>query len=218
MHTSNRDLARYIDHTLLAPDASSEQIKALCTEAVTYGFYGVCVNSCFIKLAAEKLAGTAAIPISVVGFPLGAMATEAKVFETQWAIRCGAREIDMVANLGCLKSVNYIAYELDIRSVVAAAHPWPVKVILETAALNREEIIKAATLAKHAGAHFVKSSTGFSKAGGATIEAIQLLRATVGPKMGIKASGGIRSAKDAWAFIAAGANRIGSSNSVAMVS
>ncbi len=211
------DLARQIDHTLLKPDATPEEIKKLCEEAMLYQFATVCVNSSFIGLAAECLRGSDVKPIAVVGFPLGACSSTTKEFETREAISAGAQEIDMVIHLGALKSGDYFLAANDIRSVVDAARPIPVKVILETSTLNNDQKIVGCVLAKAAGAAFVKTSTGFSS-GGATVEDIELMRRIVGPKMGVKASGGVRTRDDALKMIRAGANRIGASASVAIVS
>ena len=215
---SPAELARFIDHTLLKPEATEREIRSLCEEARKHSFATVCVNSRYIPLAAELLAGSKTLPIAVVGFPLGACATEAKVFETRWAVEKGAREIDMVIALGSLLEGKDAEVEADIRAVVQAAGPTvPVKVILETCLLNDEQKARACRLSVAAGAAFVKTSTGFSK-GGATIEDIRLMRAAVGPKVGVKASGGIRTRENAVAMIEAGANRIGASASAAIVS
>jgi deoxyribose-phosphate aldolase len=210
------DLARYIDHTLLKPDATAAEVVKLCDEARTHGFATVCVNSGHVATAARELAGSGVLPIAVVGFPLGAALTAAKAFETREAVRAGAREIDMVVNLGALKAKDYACVSRDIAAVVAAARPYPVKVILETAQLAQEEKVVACALAKAAGAAFVKTSTGFG-GGGATVEDIQLMRRVVGEELGVKASGGVRTAEDALRLLAAGANRIGASASVAIV-
>jgi deoxyribose-phosphate aldolase len=210
------DLAGLIDHTVLKADATSEEIIRACKEAVENGFATVCVNSRFIPLVAQKLAQTPVKPIAVVGFPLGAASTASKVFETREAIREGAREIDMVIAIGALKEKDYAYVSRDIAEVVQASEGHPVKVILETALLTDDEKIKACTLAKDAGASFVKTSTGFGP-GGATAADIALMRKTVGPKMGVKASGGIRTREDALKMIEAGASRIGASSSVAIV-
>jgi deoxyribose-phosphate aldolase len=213
---SPQELARFIDHTLLKPDATPSEIEAICLEAKRHQFATACVNSRFIPVAAPILSGTNTLPIAVVGFPLGACATEAKVFETRWSIERGAREIDMVIALGCLIAGKDTEVENDIRAVVQAAHPYPVKVILETSLLNDEQKVRACQISARAGAAFVKTSTGFSR-GGATLEDIRLMRKTVGPTVGVKASGGIRTREQALAFIEAGANRIGASASVAIL-
>jgi deoxyribose-phosphate aldolase len=209
-------LAGLIDHTVLKPDATSADIVRACKEAIEHRFATVCVNSRFIPLATQNLAGSAVKPIAVVGFPLGAASTASKAFETREAIRDGAREIDMVLAIGALKEKDYAYVSRDIAEVVKASQGHPVKVILETALLTLDEKIKACTLAKDAGASFVKTSTGFGP-GGATAEDIALMRKTVGPEMGVKASGGIRTREDALKMIEAGANRIGASSSVAIV-
>lgn len=209
-------LASMIDHTLLKPDATHEQISKLCDEARKYKFATVCVNSSNVGLAAQLLAGTEVKPIAVVGFPLGASTPKAKAFETLDAIRAGAKEIDTVINIGALKSRDYKMVFDDIYSVVEAAGKIPVKVILETSSLNDEEKIIGSALSKAAGAAFVKTSTGFA-GGGATVEDIRLMRRIVGPEMGVKASGGVRTLDDANKFIQAGANRLGASASVAIV-
>lgn len=223
-HTPNKiiietpsDLAPYIDHTLLKPDATSEQIKKLCEEARDYGFATVCVNSSNVRLAAELLRGSRTKAIAVVGFPLGAATPKAKAFETLEAIRNGAEEIDMVLNIGATKERDYKTVLNDILAVVQAAGDIPVKVILETSQLNEEEKVISCALSKAAGAAFVKTSTGFG-GGGATIEDIKLMRRVVGVDLGVKASGGVKSFEDAINLIAAGANRLGTSSSVAIVS
>jgi deoxyribose-phosphate aldolase len=211
-----KDLARLIDHTLLKPDATHDDIVKLCDEARRYGFAAVCVRPASVALAARLLAGSSTLPITVVGFPLGTGPTAAKVAEAREAIRAGAREIDMVIDLRALKAKDYGTVLRDIQEVVEAARPALVKVILETGALTRDEKVIGCALAKAAGAAFVKTSTGFG-AGGATAEDVALLREMVGNDMGVKASGGIRSAADARKMIEAGASRIGASASVAIV-
>lgn len=210
------DLAPYIDHTLLKPEARAEDVVRVAEEARQYGFATVCVNSCHVATAARVLAGATAVPIAVVGFPLGAALSSAKAFEAREAIRAGAREIDMVLNLGALKAHDYQRVHQDIAAVVEASHPLPVKVILETGHLTDEEKVVACALSKAAGAAFVKTSTGFGP-GGATVKDIELMRAVVGDEVGVKASGGVRSAEDAVKLIRAGANRLGASASVAIV-
>ena len=210
------DLAPYIDHTLLKPEARAEDVVRVAEEARQYGFATVCVNSCHVATAARVLAGSSVLPIAVVGFPLGAMLSAAKAFEAREAIRAGAREIDMVLNLGALKARDYQRVHQDIAAVVEASHPIPVKVILETGHLTDEEKVVACALSKAAGAAFVKTSTGFGP-GGATVKDIELMRAVVGDDVGVKASGGVRSAEDAVKLIRAGANRLGASASVAIV-
>lgn len=211
------DLAGLIDHTLLRPDATKDDLKKLCEEAKKYSFASVCVNSANIRIAKDMLRGTPVMAVAVVGFPLGAMTTSAKAFETREACRMGADEIDMVLNIGALKSRDYALVEEDIRAVVQAARPRPVKVILETGALTNEEKIIGCALARAAGAAFVKTSTGFGP-GGASVEDIALMRRIVGADLGVKASGGVRTTEDADKMVAAGATRIGASASVAIVS
>jgi deoxyribose-phosphate aldolase len=212
----SRGLARSIDHTLLKPTATRADIVKVCTEAVEYSFASVCVNSTWIGLVAQLLRGSPVMPICVVGFPLGAASTESKAYETRRAIADGAEEIDMVVNIGWLKGGDHDGVFDDIRAVVEAAQGRPVKVILETAMLERDEKVAACVLSRAAGAAFVKTSTGFG-GGGATAEDIALMRAVVGPDMGVKASGGVRNADDVRKMIAAGATRIGASASVAIV-
>ncbi|MBH8597377.1 deoxyribose-phosphate aldolase [Thermoactinomyces sp. CICC 10523] len=212
-----KELAAMIDHTLLKPEATLEQIRFLCEEAKQYHFASVCVNPFWVKEAAKLLAGTDVKVCTVVGFPLGATTTETKVFETKDAVKNGADEIDMVINIGALKSGDSETVKRDIEAVVKAAEGKLVKVILETGLLNDEEIAGASKLAKEAGAHFVKTSTGFGN-GGATVEAVRLMRKTVGTDLGVKASGGIRDQETAKKMVEAGANRIGASASVAIVS
>lgn len=214
--TDARGIAPYIDHTLLKPDATPDQVRQLCEEAMRYGFATVCVNGAWIDLAARLLEGSPVLPIAVVGFPLGAMTPEAKAFEAADAVRRGAREIDMVIHVGALKARDYATVHRDIAAVVEASRPWPVKVILETCLLDEEEKLLACALSKAAGAAFVKTSTGFGK-GGATEADVALMRRAVGDDMGVKASGGIRTAADAMRMIRAGADRIGASASVAIV-
>jgi deoxyribose-phosphate aldolase len=209
-------LASKIDHTLLKPDATRTEIEKVCAEARDNHFATVCVNSSHVALAAELLKGSQSKPIAVVGFPLGAATSTAKAFETREAIRAGAQEIDMVINIGALKSKDYAWVWTDIMQVVEAAAPYPVKVILETSSLTQDEKIIGCALAKAAGAAFVKTSTGFGS-GGATVEDVALMRKIVGPEMGVKASGGVRTFEDATRMIAAGADRIGASSSVAIV-
>lgn len=212
---SGPELARLIDHTLLKADARAADFEKLCREARAQGFATVCVNGSWIPFVAEKLAGSSVKPIAVVGFPLGAGTSSAKVWETLEAVSLGAQEIDMVLAVGRLKEQDHLSVFEDIRLVVEAAKPAPVKVILETCLLSTEEKIAGCVLAKMAGAAFVKTSTGFG-VGGATVEDIALMRAVVGPEMGVKASGGIRTREDALRMIAAGATRIGASASVAI--
>ncbi len=211
-----RDLAGLIDHTLLKPDVSRDQLAALCDEARTYRFASVCVNSANVRHCKERLRGSGVMTVAVVGFPLGAASTGAKAYETKQAIRDGADEIDMVINIGALKGRDHQMVLEDIRAVVEAARPAPVKVILETGALDHDEKVIACALSKAAGAAFVKTSTGFGP-GGASVEDIQLMRRIVGQDMGVKASGGVRDAAGADAMVRAGATRIGASASVAIV-
>jgi len=210
------DINRLIDHTLLKPDATEEQIRQLCAEAREYGFASVCINPAWVSLAAQELAGSEVKVCTVIGFPLGATTPTTKAIEARDAIANGAQEIDMVINVGALKSGDDELVLRDVEAVVAAARDRAlVKVILETALLTKEEIVKACLLAKRAGADFVKTSTGFG-GGGATVEDIALMRETVGEQMGVKASGGIRDRQTAEAMVAAGATRIGASASVAI--
>ncbi len=211
------DIAKYIDHTLLKPDATLEQIERLCKEAVEYHFYSVCVNSNWVPECAKKLRGTDVKVCAVVGFPLGAMDSRSKSFEARHAIEQGAQEIDMVINVGALKSGDLKTVEEDIRWVRRACRPGIIlKVILETALLTDNEKVTACQIAKKAEADFVKTSTGFSS-GGATVKDVALMRRTVGHKMGIKAAGGVHSFEDAKAMIDAGATRIGASAGIAIV-
>lgn len=212
----NDGLASKIDHTLLKPDATREEIVRVCEEARKHHFATVCVNSTYAGLAADLLKGSGVKAIAVVGFPLGAASTVSKAFEAREAIRVGAQEIDMVINIGALKSRDYETVLEDIRAVVEASKPYAVKVILETSNLTDDQKVIGCALAKAAGAAFVKTSTGFGS-GGATAEDIALMRRVVGPEMGVKASGGIRTYEDATKMIAAGASRIGASASVAIV-
>jgi deoxyribose-phosphate aldolase len=210
------DLARMIDHTLLRADATRDEVVALCDEARKHRFASVCVNTTWVPLCRSLLGGGDVKVCSVVGFPLGAMAPTAKAYEARDAVRQGAQEIDMVINLGALKSRDYETVFEDICRVVKAAAPALVKVILETGQLTDDEKIIACTLSKLAGAHFVKTSTGFGK-GGATVDDVALMRRVVGTDMGVKASGGVRTQEDALRMRQAGASRIGASASVAIV-
>ena len=209
-------LNKYIDHTLLKADASQEQIETLIEEAKKYDFASVCVNPTWVSFAAQALKATDVKVCTIIGFPLGANTPELKAFETSDAIQNGANEVDMVINIGALKSRNFDLVERDIRAVVEAAKGTLVKVIIETCLLTDDEKVKACQLAQKAGADFVKTSTGFST-GGATVADVALMRKTVGPNMGVKASGGARSYEDALAFIKAGATRIGASSGVAIM-
>ena len=207
------NIASYIDHTMLAPQATVSQIRKLCEEAVKYHFAYVCVNSCHVALCAELLKGTGVNVCTVVGFPLGAMSTKAKAFEAECAVADGAVEIDMVINVGALKDENWTFVEDDIRAVKKACGGKLLKVILETCLLTDDEIVRACQLSEAAGADYVKTSTGFSK-GGATAEAVSLMRKTVGDRLGVKASGGIRDRESALKMIEAGASRLGCSAGV----
>ncbi|OCS88521.1 deoxyribose-phosphate aldolase [Caryophanon tenue] len=208
--------AAMIDHTLLKQDATKAQIEQICAEAKEYKFASVCVNPTWIETAAALLNGTGVDVCTVIGFPLGASTTAVKAFETRDAIEKGATEIDMVINVGELKDGNFDYVHQDIKAVVDAANGTLVKVIIETCLLTDEEKVKACELSVAAGANFVKTSTGFST-GGATPEDIALMRKTVGPDLGVKASGGVRSLEDMKAMIANGATRIGASSGVAIM-
>lgn len=209
-------LARYIDHTLLKPEATGEDIVKLCKEALEHSFYAVCINPSYVDTAVKELQGSPVIVCAVIGFPLGATSTATKAFEAAEAVDSGAEEVDMVIHVGALKSGN-IQYVIDdLAAVVRAAKGNTVKVIIETGLLDKEEKITACRLVKESGAAFVKTSTGFGP-GGATIADVQLMRETVGPDLGIKASGGVRTAKAARQMIEAGATRIGTSSGVAII-
>ncbi|MED3548934.1 deoxyribose-phosphate aldolase [Cytobacillus praedii] len=211
------NVAKMIDHTLLKADATKEQIEKICAEAKEYNFASVCVNPTWVKRSAELLKGTDVKVCTVIGFPLGASTPETKAFETKNAIENGATEVDMVINIGALKGGDNELVESDIRAVVNAAKGKALtKVIIETCLLTEEEKVRACELSVKAGADFVKTSTGFST-GGATAEDIALMRKTVGPAIGVKASGGVRSAEDAELMIKAGASRIGASSGAAIV-
>ncbi len=217
MEMTASKMAQYIDHTLLKPEAQQSAFDKLCDEAIRYRFKAVCVNSCRVAYVAEKVKGSGVEVCSVVGFPLGAMETRAKAFEASQAIEDGATEVDMVINIGALKSGDLKTVEDDIRSLRNAAKGSTVlKVIIETCLLTDEEKILACEIAKKAGADFVKSSTGFSS-GGATIEDIAMMRKVVGSDMGVKASGGIKDFAAASAMINAGADRLGTSSGIAIV-
>jgi deoxyribose-phosphate aldolase len=212
------DLAGFIDHTLLKADAAAADIDRMCAEAIQYGFASVCVNPGWVKRVADNLRGTDVLTCSVVGFPLGAHTPEIKAMEARRAIREGAREIDMVINIGALRSGDHSTVERDIAGVADACREAGAvcKVIIEAAMLSDEEKVIASRLAKQAKAHYVKTSTGFGP-GGATVYDVALMREAVGPEMGIKASGGIRTAEDARQMIAAGATRIGASAGIEIV-
>lgn len=209
--------AKLFDHTILKADATEKEVQKVCSEAKEYGFMSVCVNGFYTSCAAELLAGTDVKVCTVVGFPLGQTAPGVKAAEAETALRDGADEIDMVINVGALKSGQYGAVLEDIRGVRKVCKNACLKVIIETCLLSREEKIKACELAKEAGADFVKTSTGFST-GGACVEDVRLMRETVGPEMGVKASGGIRDKETAMAMVAAGASRLGTSATVAICS
>jgi deoxyribose-phosphate aldolase len=209
------DIARLIDHTLLKPDATRDDIRKICNEALKYGFASVCINPWNVSLAAEMLRGSEVRVCTVVGFPLGATLPQVKVYETEEVIKLGAQEIDMVINVGALKSGQIDAVEADIRGVVEASHRGGAicKVILETVLLTTDEKVRGSLAAKNAGADFVKTSTGFAS-GGATAEDVRLMRAVVGGEIGVKAAGGVRSLEDLQKMVEAGATRIGASASV----
>lgn len=210
-----KNLNQYFDHTVLKPEATEADVIKLCDEAKKYGFYAVCVNSCYVPLASELLEGTDVKIASVIGFPLGACSMAVKAFETEWACSEGAEEIDMVIHVGALKEKRYDYVRQDIATVVAVAadHGATVKVILETCLLSDEEVVKACELSREAGAAFVKTSTGFSKEG-ATVHHVALMKKTVGNDLQVKASGGIRDYTKTMEMIEAGADRIGASASV----
>ncbi len=209
-------MADYIDHTLLKPEATENDIKKLCKEAVDNGFFSVCINSSYVKLAAREVQGTSVKVCVVVGFPLGVTTTAVKTYEAAEAVENGADEVDMVIHVGQLKSGNEQYVYDDIAGVVRAAKGKIVKVIIETALLSDEEKKKACLISRKAGAAFVKTSTGFGP-GGATVADIELMREAVGPEMGIKASGGVRSAETARKLIKVGANRIGTSSGITII-
>jgi deoxyribose-phosphate aldolase len=213
-----KDIAAMIDHTLLKPDATQDQIAQLCYEARKYGFAAVCVNPTHVRLCSQLLKGTPVHVCTVVGFPLGATPPEVKAYEAQQAIDAGATEVDMVVNVGALKSKDYALVERDIATVATTCHTNKavLKVIIEAALLTDEEKVIACQLAKAAGADYVKTSTGFGP-GGATVHDVELMRRAVGPEMGIKAAGGIKSLEDAKAMVTAGATRIGASAGVKIV-
>jgi deoxyribose-phosphate aldolase len=215
MATSN--IAAMIDHTLLKPEATKQQIETLCQEAIEHQFFSVCVNPTWVNTSKELVRGSDVKVCTVIGFPLGASTPETKAFETKNAIENGADEVDMVINIGALKDKNDSLVEKDIRAVVEAAKGKALtKVIIETSLLTREEKIRACELSVKAGADYVKTSTGFST-GGATIEDIELMRKTVGPTIGVKASGGVRNTEDTQNMIKAGATRIGASAGVSIL-
>ena len=209
-------LNKYIDHTILKPETTQEQVEKILSEAKEYDFASVCVNPTWVSLAAESLKDTDVKVCTVIGFPLGANTSAVKAFETEDAIANGADEIDMVINVGALKAGNDALVLDDIKAVVDASGDKLVKVIIEACLLTDDEKVRACQLSKEAGADYVKTSTGFST-GGATVADVTLMRKTVGPDMGVKASGGARSYEDAIAFIEAGASRIGASSGVAIM-
>ena len=211
-----QNINQLIDHTILKPEASIDDIRKLCIEAKEYNFYSVCVNSAYVNVAYNFLLHSDVKVCSVVGFPLGAMIKEAKAYEAKFAIDSGAEEIDMVINIGLLKSGKIDLFERDIKKVREACKASVLKVIIETCLLNDKEKILACQIAKEYGADFVKTSTGFST-GGATEHDIELMRKTVGDKMGVKASGGIKTYEDAIRMINAGANRLGTSSGIAIM-
>ncbi len=211
----DRTVARLIDHTILKPEATRDEVKKVCAEALQFEFASVCVNGFWTKMVAEELRGSAVKVCTVTGFPLGAMSTAAKVAETLAALRDGAEEIDMVINIGALRGGERAAVKADIEGVVSASHGHGaiVKVIIEACLLDDAQKALACKISQDAGADFVKTSTGFSK-GGATVADVALMRRTVGPSTGVKASGGIRTLADLKSMVAAGANRIGASAGV----
>ena len=211
-----QNINRLIDHTILKPEASIDDIRRLCIEAKEYNFYSVCVNSAYVNVAYNFLLHSDVKVCSVVGFPLGAMIKEAKAYEAKFAVDSGAEEIDMVKNIGLLKSGKIDLFERDIKKVREACKASVLKVIIETCLLDDKEKILACKIAKEYGADFVKTSTGFST-GGATEHDVELMRKTVGDKMGVKASGGIKTYEDAIKMINAGANRLGTSSGIAIM-
>lgn len=214
---NKNELSKFIDHTILKAEASEKAVEKVCKEALEYNFASVCINPCNVKLASKLLEGSEVKVCTVIGFPLGANTSKVKAFETEDAILNGAHEVDMVINIGKLKDKDYDYVREDIKAVVNAAKGKALtKVIIETCLLTDEEKVKACELAKEAGADFVKTSTGFST-GGATPADIKLMRETVGPDMGVKASGGVRNIDDAEAVINNGATRIGASSSIDIV-
>lgn len=209
-------LSRYIDHTLLKPDAGLAQIEKLCAEAKEHNFFSVCVNTSYVKVCADLLKNSSTKVCCVVGFPLGSMDSASKAFETQTAIANGAQEIDMVIHVGALKDRRLDYVREDIKAVVQAAQGHTVKVIIETSLLSQDDKVLACKAALEAGAHFVKTSTGFG-GGGATVEDVQLMKSVVGSQMEVKASGGIKDAQQANAMIEAGATRLGTSSGITII-
>jgi deoxyribose-phosphate aldolase len=212
----SEEMAGYIDHTLLKPEATRDDITRLCNEAMENGFYAVCINPSYVEFAAAALKGSGVKVSAVVGFPLGATTTAVKAFETAEAIENGAAEVDMVIHIGALKSGDRQYVFNDIKAVVKAAKGKPVKVIIETGLLDDDQKVLACRLATEAGAAFVKTSTGFGP-GGATVADVQLMRETVGPELGVKASGGVRTSGTAREMVEAGATRIGTSSGLVIV-
>ena len=210
------ELAKYFDHTILKPAATAADVENICREAIFYGFFSVCINPVHVKRVSDLLSGTEVKTCSVIGFPLGANTSDMKARETRQALADGADEIDMVINVGALKDKDYDCVENDIKTVVNAASGKIVKVIIETCLLEKGEIVKVCKIAKKAGAHFVKTSTGFA-GGGATPEDVSLMKKTVGGDLQVKASGGIKSLADAEKLITAGANRLGASAGVTIM-
>lgn len=210
------DLAKYIDHTLLKPQASEADIKHLCDEARQYGFFSVCVNPYWVPFCKKQLEGSGVKVCTVIGFPLGANTTETKVFEAKDALHNGADELDMVVNLGALKSGDWDTVAADIRAVRGAGQNFTLKVIIETSVLTQEEKVKVCQIADQAGADFVKTSTGFT-GGGATAEDVKLMKNSVSARTQVKASGGVRTREDFDAMVAAGATRIGASAGVKII-
>lgn len=214
--TGTNGIASMIDHTILKPDASVMEIEQICDQACQYHFWSVCVNSCHVRLCKKKLQGSGVKVCSVVGFPLGAMSTAAKAFEASRAVADGASEIDMVINVGFVKSKKIAAVRTDIKAVLDACADIALKVIIETGLLSDEQKILCCEICRDLGVSFVKTSTGFGH-GGATIKDVMLMRKTVGPDIGVKASGGVRSLETAIEMIEAGATRLGTSSGVAIV-
>lgn len=211
------EYSKFIDHTLLKPEATPEQIEKLCGEAKQYGFMSVCVNPCFVPLASKLLKDSGVKVCTVIGFPLGANLTETKVQEAALCVKEGADEVDMVQNIGWAKKGDYKAIENEVHALkVAVGESIVLKVILETCLLSDEEIRECSLACKRAGADFVKTSTGFNK-GGATVNAVRIMRESVGPEMGVKASGGIHTHEEMLSMIEAGANRIGASAGVVLL-
>lgn len=211
-----KNLASYIDHTILKPETTEAQVRQICQEAIDNQFFSVCVNTSFAPLCKELLKNSAVKVCCVIGFPLGAMSTAVKAYEAKWAVENGADEIDMVIEIGALKEKKYDYVREDIRKVVEAAQGRKVKVIIETSLLTQDEKIKACELSKEAKAHFVKTSTGFG-GGGATVEDVKLMKSIVGDALEVKASGGVRDRATADAMIEAGATRLGTSSGVQLV-